>query len=88
MAAVRAWTAGSKAEAIKRLRPLLRARVDGAAGGTGNVRSPTLVRRYHLGPAPLVRDFRTGQTTGRLDQVFEGRLDLFVGLPEHSSRDR
>jgi ATP-dependent Clp protease ATP-binding subunit ClpC len=87
MAAVRAWTAGSKAEAIKRLRPLLRARVDAAAGdSTAAGRSPTLVRRYHLGPSPLVRDLRTGQTTGRLDQVFEGRLDLFLTPPEQSPR--
>jgi hypothetical protein len=37
-----------------------------------------VVRRYTLGPAPRVRDLRSGRTTGRLDQVFEGHLDVFL----------
>jgi ATP-dependent Clp protease ATP-binding subunit ClpC len=79
---LRAWTDGSRAEAIERLTPLLRARVEAAraarAEDTGRLR---LVRRYTLGPAPLVRDVRTRIKTGRLDQVLRGHLDMFLIPP-------
>jgi protein subunit release factor A len=74
---VRTWTEGTKAQAIERLRPLLRARVDASRTAADGGR-PSVVRRYCLGPAPLVRDVRSGRSTGRLDQVFEGHLDLFL----------
>jgi ATP-dependent Clp protease ATP-binding subunit ClpC len=76
---LRAWTDRSKAEAVDRLRPLLRARV-AAAAAEGDTRAP-IVRRYSLGPSPLVRDERTGRRTGRLDQVLDGHLDLFLCPP-------
>lgn len=81
MIAVRAWIDGTKAQAVERLRPLLRARID-AAGQTpeGNSRPP-LVRRYTLGPAPLVRDLRSNRSTGRLDLVLEGQLEVFLTPP-------
>jgi ATP-dependent Clp protease ATP-binding subunit ClpC len=77
MLTLRAWTDRSKAEAVERLRPLLRARVAAAESASGG-RVP-VVRRYALGPAPLVRDARTGRSTGRLDLVLEGHLDMFLG---------
>jgi ATP-dependent Clp protease ATP-binding subunit ClpC len=35
-----------------------------------------LVRRYDLGPSPVVTDLRTGARTGRLGEVLAGNLDL------------
>ena len=43
--------------------------------GTGR---PPVVRRYTLGPTTLVRDLRSGRTTGRLDQVLDGQLEMFL----------
>jgi ATP-dependent Clp protease ATP-binding subunit ClpC len=79
MITVRAWTDGTRAQAIEHSTPLLRARVDAAkvTPGSDSGRLP-LVRRYTLGPAPLVRDLRSGRSTGRLDQVFKGHLDMFL----------
>jgi ATP-dependent Clp protease ATP-binding subunit ClpC len=79
MTAVRAWTDGSKAAAVERLRPLLWARVEAARAGPAEPSGrPPLVRRYTLGPTTLVRDLRSGRSTGRLDQVLEGQLDMFL----------
>ena len=39
--------------------------------------APTVVRRYRLEPAPLVRDARRGYRTGRVDRVLSGDFDLF-----------
>jgi ATP-dependent Clp protease ATP-binding subunit ClpC len=77
---LRAWTDRSRAEAIDRLRPLLRARVALAEAAPTEGRPP-IVRRYVFGPAPLVRDVRSGRTTGRLHQVLEGQLDMFLAPP-------
>jgi ATP-dependent Clp protease ATP-binding subunit ClpC len=80
MVSVRGWTDGTKAEAVERLRLVLRARVEAARNAQAETASrPTVVRRYGLGPAPLVRDVRTGRSTGRVEQVLEGQLDLFLG---------
>ena len=37
----------------------------------------TVVRRYRLEPAPLVRDAVRGYRTGRIDRVLAGDFDLF-----------
>jgi ATP-dependent Clp protease ATP-binding subunit ClpC len=79
MVSVRVWADGGKTEAVKRLQPLLRARIDAAAEPVAG--RPPVVRRYTLGPAALVRDLRSGRTTGRLDQVLEGQLDVFLVPP-------
>jgi hypothetical protein len=81
MTAVRAWIDGGRAEALERLRPLLRARLEASAQPAGAARPP-VVRRYTLGPTTLVRDLRSGRSTGRLDQVLEGHLDMFLTPPE------
>jgi ATP-dependent Clp protease ATP-binding subunit ClpC len=82
MIAVRAWTDGPKVEAVDRLRPLLAARVEAtkerAEPTAGDGLGP-FVRRYILGPAPLVRDLRTRRSTGRLDRVLQGHIDMFLG---------
>jgi ATP-dependent Clp protease ATP-binding subunit ClpC len=80
MVSVRAWADVGKQEAVDRLRPLLRARIDAAADPPAG--RPPVVRRYTLGPATLVRDLRSGRTTGRLDQVLEGHLDVFLVPPD------
>src|SRR5205823_2132132 len=41
--------------------------------------------RYTLGPSPLVRDTRSGKTTGRLDLVLDGHLDIFL-MPADEQR--
>ncbi len=71
MAAVHATT---RADAIDDLKALLRARLE-----RGTPPEPAVVRRYQLGPSPLVRDRRTGQSTGRLDKIMSGYLDAFLG---------
>src|SRR5262249_32078717 len=65
------------AEAVSRLRPLLRARL-AVEGGPAPEGRPPVVRRYCLGPAPLVRDVRSGKSSGRVEQVFDGELDRFL----------
>jgi hypothetical protein len=44
-----------------------------------------VVRRYGLGPQPLVRDVRTGLSTGRVEQVLEGQLDVFLLPPRQDA---
>ena len=79
MVSARAWIDGPKAEAIERLKPLLRARLDASpASSAGPTQRPPVVRRYTLGPTTLVRDLRTGRTSGRLDQVLAGHLEVFL----------
>jgi ATP-dependent Clp protease ATP-binding subunit ClpC len=77
---LRAWSDRARAEAVARLRPLLAARV--AAGQPdGSLGRTPLVRRYQFGPAKLVKDSRTGRSTGRLEHVLEGNLEMFLTLP-------
>ena len=40
--------------------------------------APTVVRRYRIKPAPLVRDAQRRYRTGRVDRVLAGDFDLFV----------
>jgi protein subunit release factor A len=79
LTSVRGWMDGTRTEAIARLRPLLLARLEAARQRADQTTSrPPVVRRYTLGPTTLVRDLRSGRTTGRLDQVLEGQLDAFL----------
>ncbi|MCI0455352.1 MAG: AAA family ATPase, partial [Gemmataceae bacterium] len=50
LTSVRAWMDGSKAEALQRLRPYLRARVEASRTSGSETARPPLVRRYTLGP--------------------------------------
>jgi hypothetical protein len=83
LTAVRAWTDRPKAEAVDRLLPLLQVTIS-AAGGDGDGRA-LVVRRYRLGPSPLVKDPRSGRSVGRLDQVLAGDLDVFLTGPPESA---
>ncbi len=82
MTSVRGWCEGPKAEAVARMKTLLCARLQAAR--TAAAQPPT-VRRYRLGPTTLVRDVRSGRSTGRLDQVLEGHLDTFLRAYEGSA---
>jgi peptide chain release factor 2 len=83
LTSVRAWTDGGKREAVERLRVLLWARIEAGRGAAAEPAGrPPVVRRYALGPTTLVRDQRSGKSTGRLDQVLEGQLDMFLGGPQ------
>jgi peptide chain release factor 2 len=82
MISVRGWCEGTKAEALDRMKMLLSARLQAQKQTTPEAASrPPMVRRYRLGPSTLVRDQRTGRSTGRLDQVLEGHLDMFLLPP-------
>jgi ATP-dependent Clp protease ATP-binding subunit ClpC len=67
----------TREEALKRLVPLLAARVQRAADHA--VDEDRRVRRYQIGPRVRVRDLRTGLTTARLDRVLAGEIDEWVG---------
>jgi peptide chain release factor 2 len=83
MTSARAWMDGSRSEAIAKLKRVLQARLQNGTLEQAASMHPhaPLVRRYTLGPASLVRDLRTGKSTGRLDLVFEGRLEAFLAPP-------
>jgi peptide chain release factor 2 len=86
MTALEARLDGSKSEALDRLRPLLLARIEAIrkeAGHAESTRMPT-IRRYTLGPTTLVRDTRSGRTTGRLDQILQGYLEPFLQPPPYA----
>jgi ATP-dependent Clp protease ATP-binding subunit ClpC len=82
MTAVCCWCDGTRAEALDRARTLLWARLQPTAPPLAA--RPPVVRRYRLGPSALVRDHRTGRSTGRLDLVLEGHLDPFLVPPENA----
>jgi protein subunit release factor A len=84
MVSVRGWCEGTKTEAVNRMKTLLLARL--AAHKQPMPERPPVVRRYRLGPQTLVRDQRTGRSTGRLDQILEGHLDMFL-LPPIKSKE-
>ena len=77
MTSVHGWCDGTKAQAIERFKTMLRARLDSVEPAA----KPPVVRRYRLGPTTLVRDHRSGRSTGRLDQVLDGHLDMFLVPP-------
>jgi ATP-dependent Clp protease ATP-binding subunit ClpC len=79
LTSVRGWCAGAKDKAIARLQSLLRARIEAARRKPQPDGRAPVVRRYRLGPTTLVRDYRSGRHTGRLDQVLDGHLEMFLG---------
>jgi len=82
MTSVHGHSDGGKSEALQHFQMLLRARVEAARQPPRpeDGKQP-VIRRYRLGPTTLVRDQRSGRHTGRLDQVLEGNLDLFLAPP-------
>ncbi len=77
MVSVRAHAVDQKDVVIPRLQALLQARIDA-------VDTPTpardVIRRYQLGPSPLVRDRRTGQQSGRLRELLKGDWQEWFAL--------
>ena len=67
--------AGAQEEQVERLLPLLGAQI--AAKG-GRAAGNAVVRRYRFGPAPLVKDRRSGLSSARLSRVLEGYIDAFL----------
>ncbi|MFN9786032.1 MAG: hypothetical protein ACK57N_05590, partial [Planctomycetia bacterium] len=67
--------AGAQEEQVERLLPLLAARI--AAKGVRE-QGNAIVRRYRFGPAPLVKDRRSGLSSPRLSRVLEGHIDAFL----------
>ena len=76
------WTAGPQEDALERALSILHAdlqpRPDGADGSG-------IIRQYDVGMGAKVKDHRTGRTTTRVKQVFNGDLDPFL-FPDASTQ--
>jgi peptide chain release factor 1 len=81
---LRAWVDRPKRDAVAPLLTVLHARLESAEQHSRD----EIVRRYTLGPAPLVRDERSGRRTGRLEEVLAGDLDLFFTPNPSGNEDR
>jgi ATP-dependent Clp protease ATP-binding subunit ClpC len=71
------WTTGPKDKALERGIFMLHAL---RTAGPTTAAKDTVVRRYDVGMSPKVKDTRTGNTTTRIEQVFNGELDMFIEL--------
>ncbi|MBX3734132.1 MAG: AAA family ATPase [Verrucomicrobiae bacterium] len=69
------WFPGTRAEALKSAGRLLHAQVQRPPGAAG---SGTLVRCYELGIGSRIKDLRTGRSTTRIAQFFQGRIDFGI----------
>jgi ATP-dependent Clp protease ATP-binding subunit ClpC len=78
MTSVKAWTPAGPADAPARVLPLLLVRCAAAGGDPHDAPKDPVIRRYSLGPTPRVTDLRSGRTTGSLDRVLAGDLELFL----------
>jgi peptide chain release factor 2 len=78
MTSVHAWTDADADSAAERVLPLLVARRRQAEESREAAGENPVIRQYTLGPAPKVKDRRTGRSTPRLERVLEGDLDLFL----------
>ena len=76
-------TDGERKTLSDRLLPLLEARVREASDAEG-ADDGRIIRTYELGPGGVVKDRRTGERTGRVDDVFQGNLDRFLQLESRS----
>ncbi|MCY1054910.1 AAA family ATPase [Nannocystis sp. SCPEA4] len=96
MMALRAWSESRDDETLDQLRAYLRARIDAAAPTVGSPRAPAdatatgaaagaaVIRRYALGPTPVVRDLRTGKKSANLERVLSGRIEMFLATTTES----
>jgi ATP-dependent Clp protease ATP-binding subunit ClpC len=69
------WTSASRDTALAHARLLLESR-----GGQPTPTGDHVVRRYQLGPSPLVKDTRSKSQTGKLHRVLDGEIDEFLAL--------
>lgn len=75
-------TTGDRLEAYERLLPLLAVRVRSAADSRGTPAVENqIIRRYQIGPFGIVKDRRTGLTSGHVNRILQGRLDRFLLAP-------
>ena len=74
--AVTGVATGPKDAAVARLLPWLLARVAAAATPGDDAAATAVVRRYLLAPEARVVDRRHGTTSGHLDRVLAGELEL------------
>jgi peptide chain release factor 2 len=75
---LRALTTGPKEDAVRRLLPVLLARIEQHRSGP---RDGGCLRRYVLGPSPRASDRRNGIDTAHLDRVLKGELELLRPNP-------
>ncbi|MEZ6015565.1 MAG: AAA family ATPase [Planctomycetota bacterium] len=80
MTSLRAASPLSPSDAVAPLRALLAAIIaadaERAPGTSPQSDDLAVVRRYQFGGSPVVRDRRTGRSTGRIDRVLGGELEL------------
>jgi ATP-dependent Clp protease ATP-binding subunit ClpC len=69
------WTSAPRDTALAHARLLLESR-----GGQPPPTGDHVVRRYQLGPSPLVKDTRSKSQTGKLHRVLDGEIDEFLAL--------
>jgi len=71
---VNGWTHGDRTEASERMQSILYALVHTDIDPD----SATIVRSYGFGVAPKIKDYLTGKSTTRVDQVLKGNMDLLM----------
>jgi len=69
------WTRGPRNPALATAQRILGALV----GAPPADERGEIIRRYHFGIGPLVRDLRTGRSTSRVERVFRGEVDFLLG---------
>lgn len=71
---LQAWVGGEKAEALDRMHKILFAQVNAAT----NPDSAKIVRSYHFGIAPRVKDHVTEKSTSKTDRILKGHIDILM----------
>jgi ATP-dependent Clp protease ATP-binding subunit ClpA len=69
-----AWVGGEKAEALDRMHKILFSQVNASI----NPDCAKIVRSYHFGIAPRVKDHVTEKTTSKTDQILKGHIDILT----------
>jgi len=81
MRSLRLWTSGPSKEALERALVILHGQISNG-GSQMNGRPNAIIRHYHLGLAPRIKDARTGRATTSVDRVLKGHLDSLLLDPE------
>lgn len=69
----------SPTRAVEALSSYLRARIEASASVSASAGAgAAVIRRYALGPTPVVRDLRTGKKSTNLERVLSGRIEMFL----------
>ena len=71
---LQAWVGGEKAEALDRMYKIIFAQVNAAT----NPDSAKIVRSYHFGIAPRVKDHVMEKSTSKTDQILKGHIDILM----------